>query len=138
MKKAIKQNLVLWMSSIALLAFLVLLLASRFEDLETRIELLEQEEEKLLTELQHREGENKDLVARLEERDAEIERLHKPQVVNGPAEFPIARVLVRSQDTVEIVAQRENTVPQVIYALNPWLDGEIQLIEGQALWIPVR
>lgn len=68
--------------------------------------------------------------------EAELLELQKPQAVNGPANFPISRVLAQRGDTVAMLARRQGTSPDVIYALNPWLEGASDLIVGQAIWIP--
>lgn len=68
--------------------------------------------------------------------EAQLTEIQQPQPVNGPANFPISRVLAQRGDTVAALARRQNTSPEVIYALNPWLDGADDLIVGQAIWIP--
>ena len=98
---------------------------------------MELRQEELVIKIRLREGENAQLATRLIETEEELERLYGPQPVGGPAQFPVARVLARAQDTVEILARREGTIPEVIQALNPWLEGSEDLIERQAIWVPV-
>lgn len=68
--------------------------------------------------------------------EAELNEIQQPQVVSGPANFPISRVLAQRGDTVAALAARQKTTPEVVYALNPWLNGADDLKVGQAIWIP--
>ena len=135
-KKASNQNLVLWICAIALFISTVALAVGQMKELEQRILSLESEQIELKQEIERQEERNEELRLMLSDREEEIQRLYKPQPVQAPAQFPIARVLARSQDTVTSLAQREETLPEVIFALNPWLHGSDTLVEGQAIWIP--
>lgn len=130
------QNTLLWAFSLGLLVLIVALIFSRFQTFEARIQALETRQEELKSEISLREEENVSLRLVISDRDKEIAGLHKPIPIDGPAEFPISRVLARAEDTVSSLAQREKTTSEVVLALNPWLGEERKLLEGQAIWVP--
>jgi len=130
-------NAALWLCFLFLFVAVVALAADRVNEFEDRMALLEQEQVSLKLDIIDKQRENGKLKSQLTKREDEINRLQQPQAIQGPAQFPIARVLARSDDTVEKLSNREKTSPEVVFALNSWLQGTHQLIEGQAIWVPV-
>jgi hypothetical protein len=130
------QTTLLWAISLGLLVLIVALAFSRFQTFEARIQALETRQEELKLEINIREKENASLRLVISDRDKEIAGLYKPIPIDGPAEFPISRVLARAEDTVASLARREKTTSEVVLALNPWLGEERSLFEGQAIWVP--
>jgi|TARA_B110000438_G_scaffold276962_1_gene299175 hypothetical protein len=132
-----QNNAALWLCSLLLFVAVVALAADRVNKFEDQIALLEQEQASLKFDIIDKQRENGELKSQLTKREEEINRLQQPQAIQGPAQFPIARVLARSDDTVGKLSNREKTSPEVVFALNSWLQGTHQLIEGQAIWVPV-
>lgn len=118
--------------TVAIFAFVI----NHIGSLEDTIEKLESSQLALQEQTEEAGKLNGSLQARVVFLEEEMKSLQKPQVIDGPASFPISRVLARSNDTVEDVALRENTTIDVIYALNSWLGESKELVAGQALWIP--
>lgn len=113
-----------------------LMVARHIRGLEHLVEELSQANLSLVERYKTFEVENSDLQARLAKLEGEISSLQQPQAVEGPASFPVSRVLARRDDTVAMLAKRENTTVEIIYQLNAWLGGREDLLPGQAIWIP--
>ena len=114
------------------------MVVSHIGGLELLVDELNQENVSLSERHKTFEAENSDLKVRLTKLEDEISSLQQPQAVEGPASFPVSRVLARRDDTVSMLAKRENTTVEIIYQLNAWLDGRENLLPGQAIWIPNR
>ncbi|NKB44354.1 MAG: LysM peptidoglycan-binding domain-containing protein [Alphaproteobacteria bacterium] len=118
--------------SIAVLAIVV----SHIRGLEHLVAELDQENVSLSERHKNSEAQNFELQARLAALEDEISSLQQPQPVDGPAFFPVSRVLARRGDTVAKLAKRESTTVETIFQLNTWLNSRQELLPGQAIWIP--
>lgn len=136
MENSHKKFTVLSGVALALLVGLLLLVFGHIRNLEQRVSeltesnrVLEQRVESAEATLSAAQSDKADV-------EAELNEIQQPQAVSGPANFPISRVLAQRSDTVAGLAARQKTTPEVVYALNPWLNGAGDLKVGQAIWIP--
>lgn len=111
-------------------------LALHINSLENKIEDWSHLHSSLLVKNQATEQRNEELQLQVLALEEEVRALQQPVAVNGPASFPVSRVLARRDDTVEKLARRESTTVEVVRALNSWLGEGAALLSGQAIWIP--
>ena len=138
MKNFSKKYLILLVCLLSISFSIVGMFASRISDFEERIENLESDKIALELVIDKHVEKNASLSSIVREQEIELNGLYRPKQIDGPAQFPINRVLAREKDTVLSLASREKTTPDVIYALNPWLEGGALLRVGQAIWIPAQ
>lgn len=136
METSHKKFTVLFGLALALLLGLVVLVFGHIRSLEQRVSELTDANQELERRAAASEASLDATRSDMADVETELTELQKPQPVSGPANFPISRVLAQRGDTVAALARRQGTSPDVIYALNPWLDGATDLIVGQAIWIP--
>ncbi|MDG2243861.1 MAG: LysM peptidoglycan-binding domain-containing protein [Rhodospirillaceae bacterium] len=112
------------------------MVVSRIWALEQQIEKLNHVNASRSEEHEKIQKHNVALQDRLKELEEELEIMQKPQTIEGPASFPVSRVLAQRNDTVADLSKRENTSIETIFELNSWLNGRDDLLPGQAIWIP--
>jgi len=138
MKQLSNKNLIISLCVVAIFFSVVGVFIGRIRDFEERVENLETEQRVLEQAISQQIEKNAELTNIIREKEIELNGLYRPQQIDGPAQFPINRVLAREKDTVLSLASREKTTPDVIYALNPWLEDGKALMAGQAIWIPAK
>lgn len=136
MEPSHKKFIVLSGVALALLVGLVLLVFGHIRNLEQRLSELTEINRVLERRVETAEARLSATQADKADVEAELDEIQQPQAVSGPANFPISRVLAQRGDTVAALAARQKTTPEVIHALNPWLNGARDLKVGQAIWIP--
>ncbi len=122
----------------ALLVMLIVAVTSHIHRLESDLASLRATAASLRAENTSLAADSAAQVSKILELEQQIDDFQRPTPVGEPGVFPITRVLARSDDTVERMAEREGTDAAVIYGLNPWLNARKDLERGQPIWVPIR